>query len=56
MRGQFMRDVEGIDLMNNWKWLSRGHLKGNIGVLISGAHEQTLRTNYVKFKIDQTIE
>ena len=56
MQGQFLKEVKGNDLVNSWKWLSRGDLKGPTEALICSAQEQPLRTNYVKFKIDQTIE
>ena len=56
MHGQFLKDIEGNDLVNSWKWLSRGELKGHTEALICSAQEHSLHTNYVNFKIDQSIE
>ena len=28
MHGQFLKDVEGNDLVNSWKWLTMSDLKG----------------------------
>ena len=55
MHRQFLKDVEGNDLVNCWKWLSRGDMKGPTEALTRSTQEQSLRTNYVKFKIDQAM-
>ena len=41
MHGLFLKDVEGNDLVNSWKLLSRGDLKGSTKALISTAQEQS---------------
>ena len=56
MNGQYVRQIEGKNKSNTWKWLRKSNLKGCIKTLACSAPEQTLRTNYVKFHIDKTGE
>ena len=56
MHGQFVRELKGVDWGKTWQWLMKGDLKGCKEALICSAQEQALRTNYVKFHIDRTID
>ena len=56
MHGQYLREMEGKDKANTWRWLRKSDLKGPTEALIFSAQEQALRTNYTKFKIDKTID
>ena len=56
MHGQYLREMEGKDKANTWRWLQKSDLKGPTEALIFSAQEQALRTNYTKFKIDKTID
>jgi hypothetical protein len=57
MHGQYCREVsdEG-DIARTWKWLTSSDLKPETEALICAAQEQTLRMNYVKCKIDKSVE
>ena len=56
MRGQYVREKEGIDWDRTWQWIVKGDLKGCTEALICSAQEQALRTNYTRFHIDHTAE
>ena len=60
MYGQYYRDMsECADLKKTWQWLQKCDLKPETEALICAAQEQALRTkrtNYIKCKIDKTIE
>ena len=56
MHGQYLREMEGKDKANTWRWLQKSDLKGPTEALIFSAQEQALRTNYTKFNIDKTID
>jgi len=56
MHGQFDRELQGVDWDKTWQWLVKGDLKGCTEALICSAQEQALRTNYIKFHIDKTID
>ena len=56
MYGQYVRQIEGKDQSNTWKWLRKSNFKRCTEALICSAQEQALRTNYVKFHIDKTGE
>ena len=56
MHGQFVRELKGVDWDKTWQWLMKGDLKGCTEALICSAQEQALRTNYIKFHIDKTVE
>ena len=53
MYGQYLRDMDGKDLQNSWKWLRSSDLKGCTEALICSAQEQALRTNNIKHFIDK---
>ena len=55
MLGQFVRDTEPVsDKEKPWGWLWNGDLKKETEGMILTAQGQTLRTNYVKFRIDHS--
>ena len=57
MYGQYKRDLgEEVDMVKTWWWLKKGDLKPETEALLCAAQEQALRTNYVKFHIDRTVE
>ena len=56
LHGQFLSENPEVDWDKTWGWLSKGDLKGTTESLICSAQEQSLRTNYVKFHIDKSIE
>ena len=57
MYGQYKRDLgEEVDMVKTWWWLTKGDVKLETEALLCAAQEQVLRTNYVKFHIDRTIE
>ncbi|CAB4027853.1 Hypothetical predicted protein [Paramuricea clavata] len=56
MYGQYNRDLgKEVDREKTW-WLKKGDLKPETEALLCAAQEQALRTNYVKFHIDRTVE
>eukprot|EP00794_Sanderia_malayensis_P016665 gene16665-biopygen14077 len=54
MYGQYLRDMDGKDLQNSWKWLRSSDLKECTEALICSAQEQALRTNNIKHFIDKS--
>ena len=57
LHGQFARELsEATDKDKTWQWLSKADLKVGTEALICAAQEQSLRTNYVKYHIDKTVE
>jgi len=40
----------------SWSWLPKGDLKIQTEVLIFAGQEQALRTNYIRYHIDKTVE
>ena len=57
MHGQFLREMpETVDKFKTWEWTRNGDLKVETEALIFAAQEQALRTNYVKFNIDKSVE
>lgn len=57
MYGQYYREMaEVADCKNSWRWLQKSDLKSETEALIFAAQEQALRTNYVKCKVDKSIE
>ena len=57
MYGQYCRETsDDIDKEKRWLWLKNSDLKAETEVLICAAQEQALRTNYIKFNIDKTVE
>ena len=51
-----VRQIEDKSKSNTRKWLRKSNLKGCTEAWMSGAQEQSLKTNYVKFHIDKTTE
>ena len=47
---------EGANKRETWRWLRKADQKVETEALICAAHEQTLRTNYVKFNMDKNGE
>ena len=57
MYGQFIRDMpEGTDKEKSWLWLRKCDLKIPSEALICSAQEQEIRTNYVKYPIDKSVD
>ena len=54
--GEYVRQIDGTDKTNTWKWLRKSNLKGCTEASICSVQVQALRTNYVKFHTDQTSE
>ena len=57
MYGQFVREIqETTDEKERWYWLRKADLKVETKAMLCAAQEQTIRTNYVKHKIDKTAQ
>ena len=57
MYGQLLREMpETVDKDRNWEWTRKSELKVETEALIFAAQEQALRTNYVKFNIDKSVD
>ena len=57
MYGQYCREAsDDIDKNKMWRWLQKSDLKVETEALICAAQEQAIRTNYIKFNIDKTVE
>ena len=57
MYGQFLREMpETVDKDKTWAWTRKSDLKVETEALIFAAEEQALRTNYVKFNIDKSVD
>ena len=57
MYGQYCRETsDDIDKVKRWLWLKNSDLKAETAALICAAKEHALRTNYIKFNIDKTVE
>ena len=57
MYGQFLREMpETVDNDKTWEWTRKSDLKVATEALIFAAQEQALRTNYVKFNIDKSVD
>ena len=57
MYGQYYKEAsDDIDKKKMWRWLQKSDLKVETEALICTAQEQAIRTNYIKFNIDKTIE
>ncbi len=55
--GHYNRDLgKEVDREETWWWLKKGDLKPETEALLCAAQEQALRTSYVKFHIDRTVE
>ena len=57
MYGQYYRKAsDDIDKKKMWRWLQKSDLKVETETLICAAQEQAIRTNYITFNIDKTVE
>ena len=57
MHGLFLQELpETVDKDKTWEWTRKGDLKVETEALIFVAQEHALRTNYVKFNIDKSVE
>ena len=57
MYGQFIRErSEKVDKEKTWYWLSRSDIKIETEALLCAAQEQAIRTNYIKYHIDKSID
>ena len=57
MYGQYCRETsDDIDKEKSWLWLKNSDLKAETEAIICDAQEQVLRTNYIKFNIDKTVD
>lgn len=56
IHGKCLRKMKREDMANTRKWLGKRYQKGCIEKVISSAEEQVLKTNYVKFQIDESNE
>ena len=55
--GQYCRETsDNIDMEKRWLWLKNIDLKAETEAHICAVQEQALRTNYIKFNIDKTVE
>ena len=52
MHGQFARDIQDMDKKNTCRWMRKSDLKDCTKALICSAQEQSTRTNYIKYNID----
>ena len=51
---QFFNKKEEYDWNKSWEWIKRGDLKGCIEDLVFSAQKQLLRTNQIKYHMDNT--
>ena len=56
LHGQFVPQAKEVGSQDRWQWLESGTLKHETESLIFNAHEQTIRTNVIKGKIDKSQE
>ena len=57
MHGQFTRRMpETVDKDKTWEWTRKRDLNFETEALIFAAQEQALRTNYVKFNRDKSVD
>ena len=57
MYGQFVREMpETMDEKETWNWLRRADLNVETETMLCAAHEQAIRTNYVKHQTDKTAQ
>ena len=52
--GEFKRQIQDIADEKSWTWLRKGNLKRETESLIMAAQNKSIRTNYIKAKIDRT--
>ena len=57
MYGQFVTEMpKTTDEKETWNWLRKADLKIETEVMLCGAQEQVIRTNYLKNKMDETTQ
>ena len=52
--GHFKQHISEISHEKTWKWLRKGNLKRERESVLIAAQNNTIRTNYVKARIDKT--
>ena len=52
--GRFKRLINSISLQKTWPWLRKGNLKIETESLLTAAHDNAIRTNHIKARIDKT--
>ena len=52
--GRFKRLINNISLQKTWTWLRKGNLKRKTESLLIAAHDNAIRTNHIKARIDKT--
>ena len=48
--------LETVDKVMTWEWIRNGDLKVETEACIFAAQEQAVRTNYIRFNIDKSVE
>ena len=48
--------LETVDKVMTWEWIRNGDLKVETEARIFAAQEQAVRTNYIRFNIDKSVE
>jgi len=48
LHGQFIRELDGIDIQQQWSWLHNSNLKKETEELGMAAQDQAISTNYIK--------
>ena len=57
MNGQFIREMpKKVDKDRTWQWLSKSDFRIGTEAQLCAAHEEAIRTNFVKHHIDKTSE
>jgi len=57
MHGQFIRDMPySTDKTKSWEWLTKSDLKVPTKAFVCAAQEQAIRTNYIKYHIDKSVQ
>ena len=56
MYRQYYREASDDIDKKMWRWLQKSDLKVETEALFCAAQEQAIRTNYIKFNIDKTME
>ena len=52
--GCFKQLINNISLQKTWTWLRKGNLKRETEFLLIAAHDNAIRTNHIKARIDKT--
>ena len=54
LHSQYVRHTKEVRSKQNWIWLQKGDLKRETESLTVAAHNQSIRTNLVKAKVDKS--